>query len=247
MDLSNKKMGVKIAYEKGYRVINNEVVYNGKSRKLYKHIKKRDKNTLSYYSFGIRDTNGKRVEIYVHQLLAYQKYGELMFNEEIEVRHLDGNSLNNSEENVLIGTKSQNRNDYLKRKKQEDIITIYPINDLSEMFPITAMNEMINAQAPMRNMDKELEKEAKEYAKSVHKNHVLKTFREYSKNDFKAGACSKFVERQKIEFAINQLQIIMQKINSYDNPQGGAIKQDLQIQIYHLKKQINNDNLKKDE
>ena len=40
--ISKKKLGAKTAYDKGYRVINNEVVFNGKVRKLYKHIKRAD-------------------------------------------------------------------------------------------------------------------------------------------------------------------------------------------------------------
>lgn len=122
ISISKKKLGVKVAYDKGYRVVNNEVVFNGKVRKLYKHIKRADSNTISYYSFGIRGLDGNRIEIYVHQLLAYQKFGEAFFDEEMEVRHLDGDSLNNHEENVLIGTKSENRRDYLKIRNQNKYI-----------------------------------------------------------------------------------------------------------------------------
>jgi len=117
--ISKKKLGVKVAFEKGYRVINNQVVFNNNIRKLYKHIKRSDSNTISYYSFGIRGSDGKRVEIYVHQLLAYQKFGDLFFNPEMEVRHLDGDSLNNFEDNLAIGSKSDNRKDYLKRLQQK--------------------------------------------------------------------------------------------------------------------------------
>ena len=46
--------------------------------------------------------------------MAYQKYGDRIFEEEIEVRHLDGNSTNNSISNIEIGTKSDNETD---RKK----------------------------------------------------------------------------------------------------------------------------------
>jgi hypothetical protein len=123
--MSKKKDGVRQAFEKGYRVINGNVVYNGNIRKLYSHIKRRDSNTIAYYSFGIRSKEGSRIEIYVHQLMAYQKFGEESFDEDIEVRHIDGNSLNNKEENILIGSKSQNRRDYLalqhKKLKYENL------------------------------------------------------------------------------------------------------------------------------
>jgi hypothetical protein len=117
--MSKKKEGVRQSFEKGYRVINGDVIYNGKIRKLYPHIKRRDSNTIAYYSFGIRTKEGSRIEIYVHQLVAYQKFGEDSFDENIEVRHIDGNSLNNKEENILIGSKSQNRRDYLRLQEHK--------------------------------------------------------------------------------------------------------------------------------
>lgn len=54
-------------------------------------------------------------------------------------------------------------------------------------------------------MNKELELEAKTYSQSIHKNPSLRLFREYSTQDFIAGATSKWVEKQKLEFAIEQL------------------------------------------
>lgn len=72
------------------------------------------KNYLSnsgYYSFTIRDGNGERANIKVHRLVAFQKYGDVMFNDNLVVRHLDGNPLNNSEDNISIGTQTDNRMD----------------------------------------------------------------------------------------------------------------------------------------
>lgn len=61
--------------------------------------------------------------------------------------------------------------------------------------------------------NKQLELEAEKYAKMVHENPVMKAFREYTKQDFIAGATSyaakqywyKQFEKQKLEFAIEQL------------------------------------------
>ena len=43
-----------------------------------------------------------------HRLQAYQKFGDKLFEEGIVVRHLDGNPLNNSWDNISIGTQSDN-------------------------------------------------------------------------------------------------------------------------------------------
>lgn len=47
-----------------------------------------------------------------HRLAAYCKYGEELFNENVDVvRHLDGNPINNSWDNIVIGTYSENELD----------------------------------------------------------------------------------------------------------------------------------------
>lgn len=43
--------------------------------------------------------------------MAYQKYGDRIYNPRMVVRHLDGNPLNNSWENIAIGTQSENNMD----------------------------------------------------------------------------------------------------------------------------------------
>lgn len=47
----------------------------------------------------------------VHRLQAFQKYGENLFDSGMEVRHLDGNKENNSYDNIVIGTHSENMRD----------------------------------------------------------------------------------------------------------------------------------------
>ena len=98
---------IKIASEKGYFVTKEgDVYFNSRKRVLnacnYGGVK--------YYSFNIK-INGKSTRIKVHRLQAYQKYGDEIFNDEIVVRHLDGNSLNNSYDNIAIGTNHDNRMD----------------------------------------------------------------------------------------------------------------------------------------
>jgi hypothetical protein len=48
----------------------------------------------------------------------------------------------------------------------------------------------------------DINKEAEEYAKLIHEKQVLKIFKEHSKRDFIAGANSKYVQVEKLKFAI---------------------------------------------
>ena len=49
--------------------------------------------------------------VYFHSLLAYQLYGERYFEKGIVARHLNGNSLDNSPTNIILGTQKDNRAD----------------------------------------------------------------------------------------------------------------------------------------
>jgi len=60
---------------------------------------------------------GKTIKVRVHRLQAYQKFGEIIFNEDIVVRHLDGNGLNNSWDNIEIGSYSDNMMDKPKEER----------------------------------------------------------------------------------------------------------------------------------
>ncbi len=98
------------ASKKGYKVDDKgNVTYNKRVRALVK-------DTKGYYSFTIRiydKTKKKDVfrRVWVHKLQAYQKFGKAMLKDGIQVRHFDGNEINNSNENILIGTQSDNMMD----------------------------------------------------------------------------------------------------------------------------------------
>lgn len=105
---------VQIAYEKGYRasfVDQKSVIISsiGTNMKL-----RPTKN--GYLYFRIRVNNPRRmINIHVHSLVAYQKYGDAILNEDMVTRHRDGNKLNNSYNNILIGTMSENMLDIPKK------------------------------------------------------------------------------------------------------------------------------------
>jgi len=95
----------KILIQKGYYVDKDGVVHNKDgviiSVNAYKN---------GYYKFTHRH-NDKLLRVKVHRLVAYQKFGDKIYDEKIVVRHMDGNSLNNSHDNINIGTYSDNRMD----------------------------------------------------------------------------------------------------------------------------------------
>jgi len=96
---------VKTAYDKGYRVTDDGILLgvNGlpKSARPCKR---------GYQNSTIKIGNACR-RLYVHRLMAYQKYGEAMFDSGIHVRHLNGVSTDNRIENIAIGTASENTMD----------------------------------------------------------------------------------------------------------------------------------------
>lgn len=59
----------------------------------------------------------------VHRLQAYQKFGDKIFENKIVVRHLNGNYLDNSWDNILIGTFSDNKMDIPKENRIKSATT----------------------------------------------------------------------------------------------------------------------------
>jgi hypothetical protein len=98
---------VVLAYNKGYRVINGEVWYKGKKRKLVAY-----KN--GYIKFSLRNEIKQLSTIGVHKLVAYQKFKDELLKEGVVIRHLDSNPLNNLDNNIAIGSHSDNMQDIPK-------------------------------------------------------------------------------------------------------------------------------------
>jgi len=101
------------AIDLGYRVDREGVLFG-----VTNNIMKVTPNKHGYLRFSIRYEGGK-YKVLLHRIQAYQKYREQVFNKNIVVRHKDGNKLNNSWSNILIGTASDNRMDIPKDKRRE--------------------------------------------------------------------------------------------------------------------------------
>lgn len=93
------------AYDQGYRAMKDGEVI-GKRGKLLSL----STDARGYPAFSIR-LNGIRTRVRVHRLVAYQKFGEALFEDGIEVRHLDNDRQNSSWDNIAVGTKHENRMD----------------------------------------------------------------------------------------------------------------------------------------
>lgn len=128
------------AYNKGYRITENGTILNpqGKEIKGCFHHNGR---------INIKFREGENmIEVLVHRLQAYQKYGYKMFKDGIVVRHFNGNCRDNSKNNILIGTASQNQMDipeiirvnraehassFMKKYEYEEIINYHLSNGSS--------------------------------------------------------------------------------------------------------------------
>jgi hypothetical protein len=117
---SKSAKAVIYAYEKGYRVdtYGNVISPRGNVRKL----SKKGREGCKYYRFTVCTPWDRRhsTDVFVHQLVAYQKYGDKAFCDGNVVRHLDGNSLNNESANITIGSRSDNMLDVPTEKREKN-------------------------------------------------------------------------------------------------------------------------------
>jgi hypothetical protein len=98
------------AFNRGYRVISGKVYLQKKEISIFPDTTGRLKFCLE---------NNKPYFVAVHRLVAYQKFGNRIFEGNIHIRHRDGNYLNNLEDNILIGTPSDNMMDIPKELRIE--------------------------------------------------------------------------------------------------------------------------------
>jgi len=109
--LSKSRKAVIYCHNRGYRVLDNGTVKSFTGRRL------NPTTNNMYYIISIRNKDNKRMKIFVHQLMAYQKFGTKAFEPSIETRHLNSNCLDNSWNNIGIGTHSDNMLDVPKEDR----------------------------------------------------------------------------------------------------------------------------------
>jgi len=96
-----------IAYKRGYRITENGIFINPKGNKI-------GSIDNGYIKTNLR-INKKGIKLKAHRLQAFQKYGQSLYLPGIMVRHYNSNSLDNSWNNILIGTNSENQMDIPKQ------------------------------------------------------------------------------------------------------------------------------------
>jgi hypothetical protein len=132
--LTKVNRGIIHANNIGYKVNENGEVISNRG-----NIRKLNDNKKGYYRISIR-LNGEQINIPVHKMVAYQKFGDKIFEKGIQVRHLNSNSFDNSYDNIEIGTQSKNMMDtpkeerirrakhassFLKKYNHEKVISFY--------------------------------------------------------------------------------------------------------------------------
>ena len=104
-----------LAHNKGYKIIAKNIIRSPKG-----NILKLRKDTSGYLEFRIRALNPKQRKLRhvpVHRFVAYEKYGKNLYKEGMVVRHKNGNKIDNSYDNILIGTVLENMMDIPKKER----------------------------------------------------------------------------------------------------------------------------------
>lgn len=104
------------ANERGYSVDEYGNVLNPNGVKL-----NLIRNNNGYLCFTVRKNNST-FKVFAHRLQAYQTFGDVIFNEDIFVRHINGNKLDNSRENIGFGTHQDNMLDIKPEIRKEKAI-----------------------------------------------------------------------------------------------------------------------------
>lgn len=115
-DLENEIWVVCIGYEGLYSVSNKGRIKSeerilvenntGVIRKKKPHLMRLHNKDNIHYTVGLTDKNGKHKNHYVHKLIYESFYGKI--NNDNEVGHIDGNTLNNNLENLRECTHKEN-------------------------------------------------------------------------------------------------------------------------------------------
>ena len=93
------------SYDKGYRVSKSGKFLTPKGKEIgYK-------DSRGYICTKITLKSGDYSELLAHQLQAYQKFGDRALEEGVCVRHLNSDQIDNSYENISIGTHQDNMQD----------------------------------------------------------------------------------------------------------------------------------------
>lgn len=104
------KEKIELVIQRGYYT-KDGILYNNKNEKI-----KYACDTHGYPMIFFR-LNCKQIIVRIHRLVAYHKYGDVIFNKNVMVRHLDDDKLNFKESNIAIGNHKDNYYDMTLEKR----------------------------------------------------------------------------------------------------------------------------------
>lgn len=110
-----------IAFERGYRAHPDGSVTNPRGKLLKCSIKWDQGYRVISFALGLPPLK-------VSRLVAFQKFGEQIFQPGIQVRHLDGNPANDTAENIAIGTQFQNSMDVPLAARRQNVANAITAN-----------------------------------------------------------------------------------------------------------------------
>lgn len=109
--------GIRYAYCLGYRTTIDGELYSHRGKRLKVRLCKNHR----YPYFTLNGFARYPMRISIHTFAAYCFYGEEAFKHQC-VRHLDGNVLNFSKQNIALGTYSDNEADKTLQNKQNAVL-----------------------------------------------------------------------------------------------------------------------------
>lgn len=107
------------ALKRGYRVLDDGSVIGLRGRPLQLGLHGKDK---TYLKFSIRDELNVRRVLLVHKFAAFQRFGDVALADGVEIRHVNGCALDNSRDNIVLGTRAQNIADIPPEKRRDHAI-----------------------------------------------------------------------------------------------------------------------------
>lgn len=124
---------IRRAVSQGYSVDKDGNVFGPTGRK--RKLKKETRRGRTYYKFNVAIPRSKSCyAVAVHRLIAFLKYGEAALKAGIVCRHLNDVSLDNSWDNIAIGSISDNALDRLAEDRKKHAQRAGRANSRSEEF-----------------------------------------------------------------------------------------------------------------
>jgi hypothetical protein len=112
-----------VAVQKGYRVDDDGQVLTSKGTVRSQLVKHHHSGAYSSFTVVVGSRPNRRtVNVQVHRLAGYQKFGDQIFDKSVLVYHKDGNRSNNSTGNIVMGTQSDvmmDRPDDVKQRVEQ--------------------------------------------------------------------------------------------------------------------------------